>query len=164
MSDEKVIHVAHEFVPKLIRRKVEAAIANREKFVNERKHQMVPLLLANRNHYIARQSRKWFPSKDRVVEIADVAKLPFENYRALKYAIDPWRWHGTRYIYDQAARGPHWSELNRLADEIAKGSNAVDHIYALHENLRRTPTRRVSISEKILSSITYWADDSNFAD
>lgn len=174
MSDDKVIHVAHEFVPKLLRRKVEAAIANRKAFVEERKKRMVPLLLANRNAFSAHRALPWYKKfslsglffdKDvwtgEILSVEEAVKVPFTDYDRLRAASDPWRWSGRTHKYDPLVWGPHYTELRELMDEISSGSKWVEHIYALHDNLKRTPTRRVSVSESVLSSITYWAAHDN---
>ena len=169
MSDDKVVHVAHEFIPKLLRRKVEAALANRDAFVLEKKKQMIPYLLANRNAAIAYRALPWYKksffSSDwdgEIMSVEEAARVPFDNYDTMKAAMSFWRFgSGRSHPYDPIVYGPHHDALDAIMDEIRTGSKWVKHIRALHNNLKRTPTRRVSVSEDVLSSITYWAAQGN---
>jgi hypothetical protein len=168
MSDQEVIQVAHEFIPKLLRRKVNEAIINREAFVLEIKKQMVPLILANRNAYAAERKIPWYKKissilfdtntwEGEILSIEEAARVPFEDYDGLvRVTSSLWRSFGQTHRYDPLMVGPHWDAVNELITEIRKGSKWVEHIYALQSNLKNSTTRRVSISENVLSSINYW--------
>lgn len=154
------IHVKHEFIPKLIRKKVDAAIKNREAFIADKIEDLIVAMLANRNAFLAKRAHwkrwiYWSYYRGEVLSVEETAKLVETRFGRLsslaKYGclnvhdLDP-------YVY-----GPQHMRVYNTIKEIEEGAETFVHVYRLQNNLEKSSTRRVWISANVLSSITYWA-------
>lgn len=151
---EEAIHVQHEFVPKLLRRKLEAAEEGRQAFIERVRKDMVPLLLANRNWLIANGY-----GKRGVKSIAETARLPWTHWDQIMRHHN-WWWSeppkDDMYIYLCVRKAPHNHALDSLAGDTERGKKWIREWRQLKDNMH-SPHRRVYVSADVLSSINYWA-------
>ena len=158
MSDD-AIHVQHEFVPKLLRRKLEAAEAGRLAFIERTKKEMVPLLLAQRNWLLAHG----YGEKHGVKSIEETAKLPWTHWDRFLVHEAWWYYDPPKddvYIYLHVRKAPHNSAIDQLVGSTRHGKKWVKEWRRLADNIR-SPNRRIYVSADVLTSINYWASQIN---